>query len=264
MKNKQQIESFDDIVFKNRNKEYGAYYLRKRYYRSLLPGAIATILVPLLLFIYQSISLMHQNDELNELTKVDNDQIYAQLDEYAYALLKESTLPKSESLKIKAPDPDQNLVPEIVDSVTEEFELEPLKNLPQNLDMDADTGSVSGFGTENGDENGVQFMYYEVDSLPQFPGGDMALRLFLIKNIKYPDKAIKDNICGVVYITFCIRSDGSIDRIQLQKSVNPLLDNEAIRVVRIMPRWKPGKIRSRNVSVWFSLPINFNLGSKPS
>jgi len=95
--------------------------------------------------------------------------------------------------------------------------------------------------------------------MPEFPGGIAALMQFLRNNIRYPVLAIENNIQGRVVLQFIVNTDGSIVDIQVVRSIDPLLDREAIRVVQTMPHWRPGKQGNQPVRVRFTLPIKFQL-----
>ena len=98
--------------------------------------------------------------------------------------------------------------------------------------------------------------------MPEFPGGRDSLNKFLIKNIKYPVQAKEDNIQGTVYVSFVVSSLGEINNIKILRGIGFGCDEEAIRVVKKMPIWKPGKQNGKEVSVIFNLPVNFNLTSQ--
>ncbi len=98
-----------------------------------------------------------------------------------------------------------------------------------------------------------------VESMPEFPGGTEAMLKYLANNTKYPAKAHENGIQGRVICQFIVKSDGSIADVKAIRSVDPMLDAEAIRVIQSMPNWTPGKQRGKNVNVKYVLPINFNL-----
>lgn len=97
------------------------------------------------------------------------------------------------------------------------------------------------------------------DCLPEFPGGWSAVMEYMIKNIKYPEQAEKDGLEGRVVVKFKVETDGSIGDVSVLKSLNPVLDSEAIRVVKAMPRWTPGRENGKTVAVSMSIPIEFKL-----
>lgn len=95
--------------------------------------------------------------------------------------------------------------------------------------------------------------------MPEFPGGQSEMFKFLADHTIYPAEAKANNIQGKVYVNFSVGKDGLIRNIKVIKSVHPLLDNEAIRVVGVMPLWKPGTHKGTKVVVSFNLPFNFKL-----
>jgi len=110
---------------------------------------------------------------------------------------------------------------------------------------------------EEEEEDNVVFVI--VEQKPEFPGGDAALMKYIAENIKYPVIAQENGIQGRVICQFVVNKDGSIVDINVVRSVDPSLDKEAIRVIKSMPKWKPGKQRGKAVRVKFTLPIVFRL-----
>lgn len=98
-----------------------------------------------------------------------------------------------------------------------------------------------------------------VEEMPQYPGGEQALREFIGKSVTYPDAAKKDGIKGKVYVSFVISKEGKVVNAKIVRGADPLLDQEALRVIGLMPQWKPGKEKGENVAVQYTLPINFTL-----
>ena len=112
---------------------------------------------------------------------------------------------------------------------------------------------------EKVDSDGVYLM---PDQMPEFPGGMQAMMKFLTTNIKYPVEAQKKGVSGRVIVQFVIMEDGTLDQAKVIRGVDPLLDEEALRVVKSMPKWKPGMDRGEAVKVRFTAPIMFNLSRK--
>lgn len=98
-----------------------------------------------------------------------------------------------------------------------------------------------------------------VEESPAFPGGDEKLYEFLAKNMKYPQMARESGIQGIVYVTFVVEPDGSISNVRVLRDIGGGCGEEAIRVVKAMPRWTPGKQRGKAVRVQFNLPVKFTL-----
>lgn len=95
--------------------------------------------------------------------------------------------------------------------------------------------------------------------MPQFPGGESAIRKLITKNLSYPAFALKNGIQGKVFVYFVVQEDGSIGNIAISKSVHPTLDGEAVRVIKNMPKWIPGTKDGKAVKVAYIVPINFVL-----
>ncbi len=98
-----------------------------------------------------------------------------------------------------------------------------------------------------------------VEEMPMFPGGDAALLNYIRQNTVYPGEAIEIGIEGRVVLKFVVTTDGSVGRVEILKGVDPMLDKEAIRVVRTLPKFKPGKQSGKPVNVWFSVPVYFQI-----
>ncbi len=93
--------------------------------------------------------------------------------------------------------------------------------------------------------------------MPKFPGGEAALMKFLMENVRYPQEAKEKNVQGAVIAQFVVQADGSVGTVKIVKKVDPLLDAEAVRVLKSLPKFEPGKIDGKPVSVWYTLPIQF-------
>lgn len=100
-----------------------------------------------------------------------------------------------------------------------------------------------------------------VEQMPEFPGGQEGLFQFLGSHTRYPKEAKANGITGKVYVSFTVGKDGLIRDIKVIKGVHPLLDAEAVRVVGVMPLWKPGTQKGKPVSVSYNLPFNFTLNN---
>lgn len=102
-------------------------------------------------------------------------------------------------------------------------------------------------------------VFFIVEEMPEFPGGDLALRKSIASTIKYPDIAIENGIQGKVYVTFVVTKNGNIANTKIARGVDPALDKEAMRVVNGLPLWKPGIQKGKPVNVSYTVPINFRL-----
>jgi protein TonB len=98
-----------------------------------------------------------------------------------------------------------------------------------------------------------------VEEMPMFPGGETELLKYIMEHTQYPEVAKENNIQGKVIVRFCVTSKGGVDKVEILKGVDPELDKEAIRVVKTLPTFKPGKQGGKPVPVWYMVPINFTL-----
>ena len=110
---------------------------------------------------------------------------------------------------------------------------------------------------EEQEEEEEVFLVVEDD--PEFPGGLEALSRFIAENIKYPQLAKENNITGRVFVTFVVEKDGSVANVKVLRDIGGGCGAEAVRVVKAMPKWKPGKQRGKAVRTQFNLPVSFNL-----
>ena len=110
------------------------------------------------------------------------------------------------------------------------------------------------------EEEEEEVIFVVVESMPEFPGGQQALFKFLSENVKYPVIAQENGIQGRVICQFVVNKDGSIVDVEVVRSGgDPSLDKEAVRVIKSMPKWKPGKQRGKAVRVKYTVPVNFKL-----
>ncbi|MCF6184082.1 MAG: energy transducer TonB [Bacteroidales bacterium] len=124
-----------------------------------------------------------------------------------------------------------------------------------NLEFD-ENEDIDLEDTNNGEEDQI-FLY--VKNMPEFPGGVVALKRYIATHVVYPAIARENGIEGTVFLRFEVTKTGKIGKVELQKGVDPLLDNEAIKVIKSLPRFKPGEQNGKKVSVWFSIPVTFKL-----
>lgn len=269
-----------DMVFDGKNKEYGAYQLRKgtsgRNIKALLILVIAAALVGGFLAW-----------KVIEQKQAEEQQAYME----AMELAKLQQQAKKEEKKKEPVKPKVEMKKEIpVARETQKFtapvikkdELVKEENQVKQMDKLDDKVAV---GTEN--KEGVKDRTVEavrndiavaapppppapkpevatkvfdvVEEMPSFPGGQGALMSYLASNIKYPVVAQENGVQGRVIVSFVVERDGSISDVRVARSVDPSLDREAQRVVKSMPRWKPGKQNGSAVRVKYTVPVVFRL-----
>lgn len=117
--------------------------------------------------------------------------------------------------------------------------------------------------SSSADSSSDHYVYVKVERKANFPGGNAALSKFLNNNLVYPQEAVEQNIQGCVLVKFVVGKDGTITDVQVAHGVHELLDNEAVRVVKMMPKWVPAQNRGKDCASSFTLPIRFNLAAPP-
>ncbi len=157
------------------------------------------------------------------------------------------------------PPPPQKQVSDVIDIVKNNVKI----NDVFNFDVEADDQTKVDFTDVDfsDDEQSTEEPVVWAEQMPEFPGGDAALHQFIAKHMKYPELAIENDIQGTVYLRFVVLKSGKVGQVQVVRGVDPLLDKEAVRVVKLMPRFKPGMQGGRRVPVWFSLPVVFVLNN---
>lgn len=157
------------------------------------------------------------------------------------------------------PPPEAPEVTTIIEVVSDDKEIE--KDVTFSSEVTDETKNIAIVQVqieEEEDETETQ-IFTVVENEPEFPGGMEALYKYLAQNIKYPQLARENNITGKVYVTFVVEKDGSIANPKVLRDIGGGCGAEAIRVVKAMPKWTPGKQRGKAVRVQFNLPVNFNL-----
>jgi len=256
-----------ELVFADRNKKYGAYVLRaespKRHNQAVL---IILILSALVLSMPKLIELAKPEKEREVITEVTT------LSKLAKPETKEEIKKPISMEPPPAVKSSIKFVPPVIkkdEEVNEENELKSQEELTKSK-LAISIADVKG----NDDVHGVDIadvkvaitqeqpeekIFEVIEQMPTFPGGEAALLEYISKNIKYPITALENNIQGKVILRFVVTRTGDIDKIEVVHSLDPACDREAIRVVKSLPRWIPGKQNGENVSVWFTLPINFKI-----
>ncbi|GHT26839.1 protein TonB [Bacteroidia bacterium] len=169
----------------------------------------------------------------------------------------ENPIKENEEIKQETVYEDFNIVDEAVElEKTEELQaqIQPDSSITQPKTADKE----SGLSLENLSET-VSAVYTSADVMPQFPGGTTELIHYIYQTIQYPSAALKQRIQGRVWCSFTVNKDGSVSDVRLEQGVYIFLDEEAVRVLKTMPAWKPGLKSEKAVSVKVYLPIVFRL-----
>lgn len=253
------ITDFDDLVFEHRNREYGAYQLRKRYNRVLLTGIIIASLI---------MSAMVMIPFIN---RPSADRILSGGLSYTTVRL-EDLRPPEEQIYIPPsappPPPDKmqesvKYVPPVVVDTVMPFEQGSVTTDEVLASSNQETFEITGTGSGidagpgyGGSQTDEPFFIVEV--MPLFRGGDLnKFREWVQKRTNYPEEAINKKIRGRVFLTFIVEPDGSVTNVTVVKGVAPIIDNEAVKAIEASPRWTPGLQRGQPVRVRFSMWLNF-------
>jgi periplasmic protein TonB len=250
--------SWDDIVFEKRNQEYGAYVLRKGYANAVTIGFAVTLVTLLLLLLSGPIADLVRGDE-KEPEVIRRKLVYTEL----------SAPPPID--KPKPPPPQIQLPrlqkvikfvpPKVVKERIEE-QTPTIEEIKQN-----ETASVAVEGPVDvtfdepveevvADDNEI---FTVVEQNPEFPGGYDAMMTFVKQNMKYPVNARRMQVEGTVYVGFVVNKDGTITDVKVLRGIMSECDTEAVRVIKLMPPWKPGKQNGRFVNVRYTVPLKFRL-----
>ena len=266
-----------DLVFEGKNEEYGAYVIRQDTNRRnlygilVLIGILASIVLTFLVVnVAQNaiaaaqaeheteVALEAVEEEMEE-DKDEEEIVYEQ--EELEQLVAEETVMNSEKFTAYEMEDD---APEQVTKTQDEVAQSDIAIGAIDYDQGSDEAEhVLKVNEKVVDEVPPKVeetkVFDVVEQMPQFKGGDAALMDYLNKNIKYPVIAEENGIQGRVVTTFVVERDGSITDVRVIKSVDPSLDKEAVRVVKAMPKWNPGKQNGAAVRVKFTLPVTFRL-----
>ena len=263
-----------DLVFEGRNQAYGAYKLRKGTTKRNVWSIIIVALAAVLLFLGLRRQKMAQANKTVENTQAVE---LASLQDKK----KEAKVEKKEEIRTEP----EKVVEQVKSSVKftapvikkdEEVKEEDEIKLEE---VEKSTKAIGTFNVEGNDEVGGAVLkakeeikapeppkhveetkiFTVVEQMPLFPGGDAALMAYLRDNIHYPTVAAENGVQGRVVVGFVVERDGSITDVNVLRSVDPSLDREAMRVVKGMPRWTPGKQNGSAVRVKYQVPVTFRL-----
>jgi protein TonB len=253
---KEKVPGFDDIIFRDRNREYGAYDLRRRYGSTMSISIAAGLLVGVSFFLVPYFTAdpvdYHPGNRIDIIAMPDADLLTPPPPPEA---------PQPPKAPVDAMTNVRFVPPEVVVDGKETGD----GLLPADI-LNRDV--TDGMATEEipGDPGEVETVvpiepepYVSVQEMPSFPGGNQELVKYIAGNVVYPKDAVENRIQGTVYLRFVVSKTGEVTRVEITRSVDPLLDNEALRVISGMPRWKPGKQDGNPVPVWFSVPVVFVL-----
>ncbi|MDE6193232.1 MAG: energy transducer TonB [Muribaculaceae bacterium] len=270
-----------DIVFADKNKDFGAYVMRqesdKRHNRAfifLIAGLAALIGIIIVWGIY--------SDKMAEKAAIEakmqaEKMLAAQLEQMEQQE-EEEPEPEEQKVEIEIPEVPQEVLATV--QVTQIAIVDDVKNEVMDMEDQKEDNTARGVVNQEGSDDADKFqavqeavvvkepepekpkeeeVFVAVEQQAEFPGGMAALMKWLSNNIRYPEAAQQNDVQGRVIVKFIVEKDGSVSQAQIVKGVDKDLDKEALRVVNKMPKWQAGKNNGVAVRSYFTLPVNFRL-----
>ena len=273
-----------DLVFADKNKEFGAYTIRqtsdRRHNMVVLYTLVGLVIIVILVIGLSKWSDYRAEQRALELAQEREQMMAAQLAEQQNEPEPE---PEVEEQKFEQPEIE---VPEEVLATVQVTQIaivdaDKVKNEVMDMDAQKEDNTARGVVTQEGSDDADKFkavqeqvvvkepepevkpkeeeIFVAVEQAAEFPGGQGALMKWLSNNIRYPESAQQNDIQGRVIVKFVVEKDGSIGAATILKGVDKDLDREALRVVKRMPKWQPGKNNGVAVRSYFNLPVTFKL-----
>jgi len=257
VKEKINAPAFDDIVFEDRNKEYGAYRLRKRYNRNVTIALLIGILI-----LATAVITPYLNAKASEnKSKRAERQVQIKMEKLDQPNEQAPPPPPPPPPPTDVVQQQKYVPPVVVDSIRPE-DVKQLMTADQAQTEVKNTEVVEAAQAvkeEVQEAEAEPEPFVVVEEMPMFPGGDAELLKYIGEHTQYPEIAKENNIQGKVIVRFCVTPKGGVSQVSVLKGVDPELDKEAIRVVNTLPTFKPGKQGGKPVPVWYMVPISFTL-----
>ncbi len=272
-------QEWRDLIFDNRNKDFGAYTLRKgsesRHNKAMIVVVVVIIAVVILAYVakhvQQKIAESKPKDEIEQVTvaieTADQEEEEEEEVQERYEEPEPEALPEEILNTVKVTEiliaQDEDVKAE--DEIKSADELQQTETAfgQTNFDQGTDDRNVV---REHKDEVIVEEktpepeqVFTAVEQMPTFPGGDAELMKYLSSHINYPPMAMENNIQGRVIVQFVVTKTGKVGEVKVVRSVDRDLDREAVRVVKSLPDFIPGKMNGQPVNVWYTLPVTFKL-----
>jgi protein TonB len=266
--------SWVDLVFEGKNQAYGAYKLRKETGARNVKALLLVIAVIVAIFVLAWAKVAIENAMPKQTVNT------ADIELSKLAQKKEAKVERKEPVKVemeKVVEKVKSSVKFTAPEIKKDDEVKPEDEIKSQDDLSKTNTAIGTFDVKGNDEAEGEVLkakevvvdekpkeeetkvFDVVEQMPSFPGGDAELMKFLSSHIKYPVVAEENGIQGRVIATFVVERDGSISDVKVVKSVDPSLDKEAIRVLKSMPKWIPGKQNGSAVRVKYTVPVTFKL-----
>jgi len=263
-----------DLVFEGKNHAYGAYQLRKETGKRNVQALLLMFIIGVAIAAFVAIKGVVEN-AMKQDVAIEADVELSKLAEKKEAKVEKKEEPKVEKVEVERVKSSVKFVPPVI---KKDAEVKPEEELKSQEELNKTNTAIGAFDVKGNDEAAGEVLkakeviaqpeppkeeetkvFDVVEQMPSFPGGTAALMQFLGSNIKYPVVAEENGVQGRVIVTFVVEKDGSITDVRVIKSVDPSLDKEAVRVVKSMPKWIPGKQNGSAVRVKYTVPVTFRL-----
>jgi periplasmic protein TonB len=242
-------KDMDDLVFEDRNKAYGAYFLRRIYSRHLLKGFVLSVFITLFICFIPFV-LLHMSAWMLGAPQYVEVQMTDPVE-----------LPLPPSIQVKLPGyenpelEEASIMKTVVPDFTKIVDKAAKKDTSAaELGMEEKDGSNKAGGPKG--EEGLGLV---TEIMPSFPGGKERMDAFIRANVIYPQEEVERRKQGKVYVSFLVTEEGILQDIKIAQGVSELLDAEAIRVIKMMPPWNPGFHKGNAIPVPVKVPISFRL-----
>jgi len=268
---------WSDIMFENRNKEYGAYVLRRQTTARNIKSIIAVLIIFALVMVYMVAKNAYDDYQKAHMAQTQVTELTALQEQKKEAKVERKEVVKQEKVE-QVVEKVKSSIKFTAPVIKKDDEVRPEDEMKSQDEIMNSKVAVGFANVVGNDESGEVLKAKEVlvtepvkpreeenkvfdvvEQMPSFPGGMAALMAYLQKSIKYPPVAEENGIQGRVICTFVVERDGSVTDVRVAKSVDPSLDKEAVRVVSAMPKWIPGKQNGQSVRVKYTLPVTFRL-----
>lgn len=270
-----------DIVFEGKNKDFGAYVLRQgsvsRHNRAMIVVVIVIAIVFALAFLVNTVIKQAESRPEDE-----GEQVLVEMGTTEEV----EEQPEEEPQKFEEQKLEEVVENELLNTqkvtevaIVEDDQVD--EEIKSQDDIKADDRALGQINEDRGVDDIINAQEHKdvvvveekkpepapdkvfdaVEQPPQFPGGDAALLKYIHDNLRYPPLAIENNVQGQVVVQFVVTKTGQIGEVRVARSKDPDLDKEAVRVVKTLPKFQPGKQNGNAVNVWYTLPIRFKLGN---
>lgn len=277
-------QEWRDLVFADKNKEFGAYELRKksdrRHNMAALFTLVGLIVVFILILAYSKYSDYRAEQDALALQEQREKMAAAELIQQEEAEPEPEPEPEDVKMEMEIPEIPEEVLATVQVTQIAIVDADKVQNEVMDMEEQKEDNTARGVVNQEGSDDVDKFkavqeqvvvkepepekpkeeeIFVAVEQQAEFPGGQAALMKWLSQNIRYPEAAQQNDIQGRVVVKFVVEKDGSIGHAEIARGVDKDLDREALRVVNKMPKWQPGKNNGVAVRSYFNLPVTFKL-----